>query len=49
MKNTFLRQILISFIIFFIVSCIQKEAENKKIEQISTNISLQMLIKQKLK
>lgn len=43
MKNTFLRQILISFIIIFIVSCIQKEAENKKIEQISTNISLQKL------
>lgn len=43
MKNTFLRQILISFVIIFIVSCIQKEAENKKIEQISTNISLQKL------
>ena len=43
MKNTFLRQILISFIIIFIVSCIQKEAENKKIEHISTNISLQKL------
>ena len=43
MKNTFLRQILISLIIIFIVSCIQKEAENKKIEQISTNISLQKL------
>ena len=43
MKNTFLRQILISFIIIFIVSCIQKEAENKKIENISTNISLQKL------
>ena len=43
MKNTFLRQILISLIIIFIVSCIQKEAENKKIEHISTNISLQKL------
>ena len=43
MKNTFLRQILISLIIIFIVSCNQKEAENKKIEQISTNISLQKL------
>ena len=43
MKNTFLRQILISFIIIFIVSCFQKEAENKKIEHISTNISLQKL------
>ena len=43
MKNTFLRQILISFIIIFIVSCIQKKAENKKIEHISTNISLQKL------
>ena len=43
MKNTFLRQILISLIIIFIVSCFQKEAENKKIEQISTNISLQKL------
>ena len=43
MKNTFLRQILISMTIIFIVSCNQKEAENKKIEQISTNISLQKL------
>jgi len=43
MKNTFLRQILISLIIIFIISCNQKEAENKKIEQISTNISLQKL------
>lgn len=43
MKNTFLRQILISFIIIFIVSCFQKEAENKKIEHISINISLQKL------
>ena len=43
MKNTFLRQILISLIIIFIVSCNQKEAENKKIEHISTNISLQKL------
>ena len=43
MKNTFLRQILISLTIIFIVSCNQKEAENKKIEQISTNISLQKL------
>ena len=43
MKNTFLRQILIFFIIILIVSCNQKEAENKKIEQISTNISLQKL------
>ena len=43
MKNTFLRQILISLIIIFIVSCIQREAENKKIEHISTNISLQKL------
>ena len=43
MKNTFLRQILISLIIIFIVSCIQNEAENKKIEHISTNISLQKL------
>ncbi len=43
MKNTFLRQILISLIIIFIVSCIQKEAENEKIEHISTNISLQKL------
>ena len=43
MKNTFLRQILISLIIIFIISCNQKEEENKKIEQISTNISLQKL------
>ena len=43
MKNTFLRQILISLIIIFIVSCNQREAENKKIEHISTNISLQKL------
>ena len=43
MKNTFLRQILIFFIISLIVSCNQKEPENKKIEQISTNISLQKL------
>ena len=43
MKNTFLRKILISSMLIFIVSCNQKEAENKKIEQISTNISLQKL------
>ena len=43
MKNTFLRKILITLIIILIVNCNQKEAENKKIEQISTNISLQKL------